>query len=217
MRPVPGGLSAGGCRAGLPVPGWIARCRGRRGGWPRTAGACRPGARAAGRAGQGAFEGRQGPAGKDGEPVETDRCLMVWAAQVAAQAVAAVLAPAAAVVTSIGSPGQPPVVRQPRPTPPAPAADRHGLPGPIPHSVATSVLMWPVGYPGIARAAVAGGGCDQGSWRRARRGIPRAGRGSGIPARRLLPYRPGGLVRGVRIRARPADRQVALGDASTRS
>jgi len=62
-------------------------------------------------------------------------------------AVAAVLAPAAAVVTSIASPGQPPVVRQPRPTPPAPAADRHGLAGPIPHSVATSVLMWPVGYP----------------------------------------------------------------------
>jgi hypothetical protein len=60
-------------------------------------------------------------------------------------AVAAVLAATAALVASFGSPSQPPLVRQPRPTPPAPAADRHGLPRPIPRSVATSVLMWPVG------------------------------------------------------------------------
>ena len=91
---MPGGLSAGGCRACRPVPGWIARCRGRRGGWPRTAGACRPGARAAGldrprgrQAGPAMARSRGGqrPAGEDGEPVEPDRCLIVWAAQVAAQ------------------------------------------------------------------------------------------------------------------------------------
>ena len=71
---------------------------------------------------------------------------------------------------------------------------------------------------GIARAAVAGA---LAAIKEAGGGLveayPRAGRGSGTPARRLVPHRPGELVRGVRIRARPADRQVALGDAPTRS
>jgi hypothetical protein len=58
-------------------------------------------------------------------------------------AVAAVLAGAAGVVAGIGLGGQPPV-SQPRPRPPAPATGRQVLPGPIPHSVGTTVLMWPV-------------------------------------------------------------------------
>ena len=62
-------------------------------------------------------------------------------------AVAAVLAGAAGVVTGIGSPGGPRRVSRPRTRPPAPAVSRPGFPGPIPRSVDTSVLMWPVGYP----------------------------------------------------------------------
>jgi hypothetical protein len=62
-------------------------------------------------------------------------------------AVAAVLAGAAGVVAGIGSPGAPRRVSHPRPKPSAPAVSRPALPGPIPRSVATTVLMWPVGYP----------------------------------------------------------------------
>jgi hypothetical protein len=61
-------------------------------------------------------------------------------------AVAAMLAGATGVVAGIGSRGQPPV-SHPRPGPSAPATGRQALPGPIPHSVGTTVLMWPVGYP----------------------------------------------------------------------
>jgi hypothetical protein len=60
-------------------------------------------------------------------------------------AVAAVLAGATAVVADIGSRGQPPV-SQPQARPPT-SAVRQALPGPIPRSVGTTVLMWPVGYP----------------------------------------------------------------------
>jgi hypothetical protein len=61
--------------------------------------------------------------------------------------VAAVLAGAAGVVAGIGSPGAPRRVSHPRPKPSALAVRRQALPGPIPRSVDTSVLMWPVGYP----------------------------------------------------------------------
>jgi len=59
-------------------------------------------------------------------------------------AVAAVLAGAAGVVAGIGSPAAPRRVSHPRPGPSAPAISRPALPGPIPRSVATTVLMWPV-------------------------------------------------------------------------
>src|SRR5262245_27220071 len=59
-------------------------------------------------------------------------------------AVAAVLAAAAAVVAGIRSPAAPRRVSHPRPTPSAPAVSRPAPPGPIPRSVATTVLMWPV-------------------------------------------------------------------------
>ena len=62
-------------------------------------------------------------------------------------AVVAVLAGAAGLVAGIGSPGAPRRVSQPRPKPSAPALRRPALPGPIPRSVDTTVLMWPVGYP----------------------------------------------------------------------
>ncbi len=62
-------------------------------------------------------------------------------------AVAVVLAGAAGVVVGIGSPGAPRRVSHPRPRLSAPAGSRRGLPGPIPRSVATTVLMWPVGSP----------------------------------------------------------------------
>jgi hypothetical protein len=58
-------------------------------------------------------------------------------------AVAAVLGGAAGVVAGTGSGGQP-RVSQPRPKPPAAAAGRQALPGPIPHGAGTTVLMWPV-------------------------------------------------------------------------
>jgi len=59
-------------------------------------------------------------------------------------AVAAVLAGAAGVVAGIGSPAAPRRVSHPRPGPSAPAVSRPASPGPIPRSVATTVLMWPV-------------------------------------------------------------------------
>jgi len=59
-------------------------------------------------------------------------------------AVAAVLAGAAGVVAGIASPAGPRRVSHPRPEPSAPAVSRPALPGPIPRSVATTVLMWPV-------------------------------------------------------------------------
>jgi hypothetical protein len=62
-------------------------------------------------------------------------------------AVAAALAGAAGVVAGIGSPAAPRRVGPPRTRPPAPAVSRPALPGPIPRSLATSVLMWPAGYP----------------------------------------------------------------------
>jgi hypothetical protein len=62
-------------------------------------------------------------------------------------AVAVVLAGAAGVVVGIGSPGAPRRVSHPRPRLSAPAGSRRGLPGPVPRSVATTVLMWPVGSP----------------------------------------------------------------------
>jgi hypothetical protein len=66
---------------------------------------------------------------------------------VTALAVAAVLAGAAGVLAGLQPPGQPRRVSPPPPRPPAPAVGRPGLPAPIPHSVGTTVLMWPVGYP----------------------------------------------------------------------
>jgi hypothetical protein len=68
-------------------------------------------------------------------------------------AVVAVLAGAAGLVAGIGSPGAPRRVSQPRPKPSAPALRRPALPGPIPRSVDTTVLMWPVGYPLSARTS----------------------------------------------------------------
>jgi hypothetical protein len=62
-------------------------------------------------------------------------------------AVAAVLAGAAGAVAGIQALGQPRRLSQPRPRPPAPATGRQAVPGPIPRSVGTTVLMWPVGYP----------------------------------------------------------------------
>jgi len=59
-------------------------------------------------------------------------------------AVAAVLAGAAGVVAGTGSPAAPRRVSHPRPRPSAPAVSRPASPGPIPRSVATTVLMWPV-------------------------------------------------------------------------
>ncbi len=59
-------------------------------------------------------------------------------------AVAAVLAGAAGVVAGTGSPAAPRRVSHPRPGPSAPAVSRPAPPGPIPRSVATTVLMWPV-------------------------------------------------------------------------
>jgi hypothetical protein len=56
---------------------------------------------------------------------------------------AAVLAGAAGVAAGI-RPGGQTRVSQPRPRPPAAAAGRQAPPGPIPHSVGTTVLMWPV-------------------------------------------------------------------------
>jgi hypothetical protein len=62
-------------------------------------------------------------------------------------AVAAVLAGAAGVVAGIGLPAAPRRVSHPRPKPSASGVSRQALPGPIPRSVDTTVLMWPVGYP----------------------------------------------------------------------
>jgi hypothetical protein len=61
-------------------------------------------------------------------------------------AVAVVLAGTAGVMVGLQSPGQPPLNR-PRPGSAAPASVPPALPGPIPHSVRTTLLMWPVGYP----------------------------------------------------------------------
>jgi hypothetical protein len=58
--------------------------------------------------------------------------------------VAAVLAGAGGVVAGIRSPAGPRRVSHPRPGPSAPTVRRSALPGPIPRSVATTVLMWPV-------------------------------------------------------------------------
>jgi len=57
--------------------------------------------------------------------------------------VAVVLAGAFSMVAGLMSQGQPPV-RRPRPGPSAAATARQALPGPIPHSVGTTVLLWPV-------------------------------------------------------------------------
>ena len=60
---------------------------------------------------------------------------------------AVVLAGAIGVAAGLTSRGQPPVSRpRPRPAPPAPGPQ--ALPGPIPHSVGTTVLLWPVVAPG---------------------------------------------------------------------
>jgi len=62
-------------------------------------------------------------------------------------AVAAVLAGAGGVVAGIALPAGPRRVSHPWPKPSAPAVSRPALPGPIPRSVAATVLMWPIGYP----------------------------------------------------------------------
>ncbi len=51
-------------------------------------------------------------------------------------------------------------------------------------------------------------------WRWDRRGVSRAGRGAPASARCLLSHRHDRPVRGVRIRTRPEDRHVAMGDAA---
>jgi hypothetical protein len=89
----------------------------------------------------------QRPAGTDAEAlIREARRRQRRRRQVIGLAVAAVLAGATGVVAGIGSRGQPPV-SQPRARPPAPATGQQAAPGPIPHSVGTTVLMWPVGYP----------------------------------------------------------------------
>jgi hypothetical protein len=62
-------------------------------------------------------------------------------------AVAAVLAGAGGVVAGIGSPATLRRASHPGLKPSASAVGRQALPGPNPRSVATTVLMWPVGYP----------------------------------------------------------------------
>jgi len=66
--------------------------------------------------------------------------------RLAGLAVAVVLAGTVGVTVGLQSPGQSPLSR-PRPMPAAPASVPLALPGPIPHSVRTTLLMWPVGYP----------------------------------------------------------------------
>ena len=69
---------------------------------------------------------------------------------------------------------------------------------------------------GVARAALGAAlaGRHPRCWRRARRGLPRASRGTRPSARCLFPYGHDRPVRGVRLRARPEDSEVAVGDAA---
>ena len=61
-------------------------------------------------------------------------------------AAALVLAAATGVVGDVAARGRPPV-SPPHVRPPAPARGQRAVPGPIPHDVGTTVLLWPAGAP----------------------------------------------------------------------
>ena len=65
---------------------------------------------------------------------------------VAGLVLAVMLAAAAGVAAGLTPRGQPPASR-PRPEASTPAPEHQAPPGPIPRSVGTTLLMWPVGYP----------------------------------------------------------------------